>query len=125
MLISKSLTTLVFCFAIMSLSSCAHEPVADAPLVVAPTPTSAPLQKARIKYVYVETPATESGMTTAPFERLTDEPTNVAKDVVRILWPLLTMLGAGLVLIIGLFVEHHVLKQQLARRAEMKSQLHA
>ncbi len=124
MFVKISLISFILAAVTMLTFGCAHEPIAGQLVAFAPKPTPAPLFKSRIKYVYVQTPSTESGMTTAPFERLTDEPKSLAKDVVHIFWPLLTMLGAGLVLIAGLFIEHRVLRQQLAQRAELKSQLH-
>jgi hypothetical protein len=125
MLIKTVAISFIF-YILASLSfGCAHQAMLDDPVVVAPanaSPAAKP-RTTRIKYVSVETPETVSAMTAAPIEPQTDTPRSIVKDIVQILWPLLTMLIAGVVLIAGLFIEYKVLSQQLARRIQIKSQL--
>lgn len=122
-IIVRSLLLRLFGMSALALMfGCAHEPFAgeSKPAAVS-APAIAPKPKVIVRYIYADTLPTISGMTTAPFERSPDKPTNIARDVLRIFWPLLTMLGAGLVLIIGLFIEHHVLNRQLAKRRALKA----
>jgi hypothetical protein len=109
--------TLSFTFA------CAHKLVQEETPVIAATTVTPPQLKPRVKYIYVETPSTQSAMTTAPFEKETDQPTSLRDEVVHIFWPLLTLLAFGALMIAGLMIEHLVLNRLLARRAAFKAQL--
>ena len=107
---------------VMFAAACAHEPTAEAPPVpaaVQPAPTRP--QKTKIKYVYVETPATESAMTIEPYEPAPREQSSFTQDVVKIFWPLLTMMATGAVFIAILFVENKIITKQLAQRRSRQS----
>jgi hypothetical protein len=111
----KLLLTLSLTFA---LSACATRRAADdvdtKPVVAAPAPDVKP----KIRYVYVErkTLPTESAMTIAPLDVPPGRQVNIVSDIVHVLWPLLALLGAGAVLIAGLYAEHKILNRQLAAR---------
>lgn len=115
-----------FLLSLGSLLSCAHrtpEPEVVAEVAVAPTPNPERVAT-RIRYVYVETPDTVSAMT-APYERLEGEKRTLAGEILRVFWPLLTMMATGAVFIAVLLGEHLILNRQLERRAQLKARLNA
>lgn len=109
-----------FIFVIFLLAACAHHEVAEdvpPPHEVEATPTPAP--KPKIKYVYVQTPETVSAMTLPSFEHEPGPP--LGQQIVKFLWPLLAMLGAGALMIAGLYIENAIITRQLERRRARQS----
>jgi hypothetical protein len=112
------LKTLIAFAMALTITSCASRKVDETP---EPPPvaqeTPAPLRP-QIKYVYVDrTPPTVSAMTIAPLEVPPAKEINIGQDILRILWPLIALLGAGAVMIAGLYFEHRIISKQLAQRS--------
>ena len=116
--------TVIVCF-LMGCFSCAHHVQQEEPTPVAVEPAAAPPAKVKIKYVYVQTPETVSGMSIPPMDQAPASTEPLRTKIIKLFWPLLGLLAAGFLLIVGLFIEHLILNKQLARRSEMKAQLHA
>jgi len=103
-------------------SACAHRRVVEEVQAPVPAATPAPEVKTKIKYVYVKTPDTTSAMTIEPYERSEKPAKSLTAQIVQIFWPLLTLLAAGALMIVGLYFEHQILNRQLARRSKRVNQ---
>jgi hypothetical protein len=106
---------------ILTLSACASRRKTEEAQAPIPTATPAP-PKPQIKYVYIDrTLPTTSAMTIAPLDVPPAKEIDIMGDVARILWPLLALLGAGAVMIAGLYAEHLIINRQLAARRVRQS----
>lgn len=123
---SKFLSVLIFSSAILILGACAHKNVVTDPEVVAeptPAPIAKPVVKAQIRYIYADTLPTVSGTTAAPFEHPRVVQSSFGSKILKLFWPLLALMAAGLVFIAVLLLEHVVLNKQLAARADLRTRL--
>lgn len=102
---------------LMTLTACASRRAVEDVTPPPPTQVKAPVAKPQIKYVYIDrTPPTVSAMTFSPLEAPPAKEFHLWSEIGRILWPLIALLGAGAVMIAGLYVEHLVINRQLAAR---------
>ena len=123
---SKCLSVLGFSTALFVSGACAHKEIAPEPeIVLAPTPapTAKPIVRSQIKYIYADSLPTVSGTTSAPPERPLVVHSSYWSKVLKLFWPLLAMMAAGLVFITILLLEHVVLNKQLAARAHLRTRL--
>jgi hypothetical protein len=60
-------------------------------------------------------------MTMPPLTLTPPREIDLWRDIVRFLWPLMALLGAGAVMIAGLYAEHVIIERRLAMRRARKN----
>lgn len=103
------------------LTACANKKIVAEP-VVQPEVAAPSKVIVKTKYVYLKSPeSTMSAMTMPPLETASEAPRSLTSDILKLFWPLLTLLAVGAVMILGLFIEWKVIDRQLARRRALKA----
>lgn len=108
---------------VLSLVACASRRKVEEAPAATPTPAPVAVAKPQIKYIYIDrTLPTESAMTMSPLEIAPPKEIQIWTDIARFLWPLMALLGAGIMMIAALYAEHLVIERLLAARRARRSE---